>query len=103
MVLGDVVWDQQTVVRVRLGPLPLATYKSFLPDGDAHQPLRSVCRFFCGEDTDVEVQLILKREEAPRFSLDPKSALPTRLGWVSWMAQRPLERDPDETILRLWE
>jgi type VI secretion system protein ImpH len=103
MVLGAEVWDQQTVVRVRLGPLPLAIYQSFLPGGDAHQPLRSICRFFCGEDVDVEVQLILARKEAPQFSLDPKGSLPVRLGWVSWMIQRPLERDPDETVLKLWE
>jgi len=25
-----------------------------------------------------------------------------RLGWFSWMFTRPLDRDPDETVLRLW-
>jgi type VI secretion system protein ImpH len=103
MVLGDEVWDQQTVVRVRLGPMTLGKYKSFLPFGDAHQPLRALCRFFCGEDLDVEAQLVLKREEAPRFSLDPDSPEPARLNWVSWMINGPADRDPDETVLRLWE
>lgn len=103
MVLGAEVWDQQTVVRVRLGPLSLVRYRSFLPGGDAHQPLRSLCRFFCGEDVDVEVQLVLAREETPRFGLDPQGPLPVRLGWVSWMTRRPPESDPDNTVLRLWE
>jgi type VI secretion system protein ImpH len=103
MVLGDEVWDQETVVRVRLGPMPLAQYESFLRDGDAHAPLKSLCRFYCGEDLDVEVQLILKREEVPPAGLGVEGAPEPRLGWVSWMFTRPLDRDPDETILRLWE
>jgi type VI secretion system protein ImpH len=103
IVLGDEVWDQQSVVRVRLGPMTLEEYKEFLPDGPAHQPLKAICRFFCGDDLDVEAQLILKREEAPQFGLDVEDAPPPRLGWVSWMFTRPPDRDPDETVLRLWE
>jgi type VI secretion system protein ImpH len=101
-VLGDEVWDQQTVVRLRLGPMPLAKYKSFLPDGDAFESLRSLCRFFCGEDLDVEAQLVLERREAPRFSLDADGVQPPRLGWLCWSFSEPLTRDPDETLLRLW-
>jgi len=102
IVLGDEVWDQESVVRVRLGPMTLLEYKQFLPDGSAYEPLKSLVRFFCGDDLDVEVQLILKREEAPRFALDSGEVPPPRLGWFSWMFTRPLDRDPDETILRLW-
>jgi type VI secretion system protein ImpH len=103
MVLGDEVWDQQSVVRVRLGPLTLPEYKRFLPKGSAHQPLKSIARFFCGEDLDVEVQLVLNREEAPRFALDAPGADPPRLGWLGWISTRTLDRDPDETVFRLWE
>lgn len=101
-VLGDEVWDQQTVVRLRLGPMPLAKYKSFLPDGNAYESLRSLCRFFCGEDLDVEAQLVLERSDAPRFGLDIDGAQPPRLGWLCWSFSEPLNRDPDETLLRLW-
>ena len=103
IVLGDEVWDQESVVRVRLGPMRLDQYRDFLPDGNAYEPLKSMARFYCGDDLDVEVQLILKREEAPRFTLDSEDAPPPRLGWVSWMFTRPLDRDPEETILRLWD
>jgi predicted component of type VI protein secretion system len=52
----------------------------------------------------VEVQLVLKREEAPRCVLGvEEAAARPRLGFFSWMFTRPLERDPDETILRLWD
>jgi type VI secretion system protein ImpH len=102
-ILGDEVWDQQSVIRLRLGPLPLAQYLSFLPDGDAYPPLKSILRFYRGEDLDAEVQLVLKREEAPRAGLDVQGAAEPRLGWVSWMFSRPLGRDPDETVLLMWD
>ncbi len=102
IVLGDEVWDQESVVRVRLGPMGLDQYKDFLPDGSAFEPLKALVKFFCGEDLDVEVQLILKREEVPQFALDSENVAPPRLGWFSWMFTKPLGRDPDETVLRLW-
>ncbi|MEP7351898.1 MAG: type VI secretion system baseplate subunit TssG, partial [Acidobacteriota bacterium] len=90
-------------VRARLGPMPLTQYKSFLPGGDAYEPLRSLCRFYCGEDLDLEVQLVLRREDAPQVCLGSDEGPPSRLGWVSWMFTKPLDRDPDETILRFWQ
>lgn len=103
IVLGDEIWDQQSVVRVRLGPMSFAMYREFLPDGSAFEPLKALARFFCGDDLDVEVQLVLDRREAPPCALDAVETPPPRLGWFSWMFTRPLQRDPDETILRLWD
>ena len=103
VVLGDEVWDQESVVRIRLGPLTLEQYEQFLPGGWAFQPLKAWLRFYCGEDLDVEVQLVLRRDCAPKAALDVPGAPPPRLGWVSWMFTQPLGRDPDETVLRIWE
>jgi type VI secretion system protein ImpH len=103
IVLGDEIWDQQSVVRVRLGPMSFAQYRDFLPDGSAFEPLKALSRFFCGDDLDVEVQLVLNRKAAPPCTLDVEEAPRPRLGWFSWMFTRPLERDPDETVLRLWD
>ena len=102
-VLGDEVWDQESVIRIRLGPLTLRQYEQFLPGGLAHAPLRAWLRFYCGEDLDVEVQLVLRRDEAPAAALDAAGQPPPRLGWVSWMFTQPLARDADETMLRVWE
>ena len=68
-VVGDEIWDQQSGVRIRLGPLTLEQYLEFLPDGAAHQPLRALVRFFAGNEFDFEVQLVLKREETPPCEL----------------------------------
>lgn len=100
-VVGDEIWDQQSTVRLRLGPLTLAQYQDFLPDGSAHAPLRSLIRFFAGPELDVEVQLILKKEETPACELGAESAAAARLGWSTWARTRPMAHDPDDSILQI--
>jgi type VI secretion system protein ImpH len=76
-VLGDEIWDQQSGVRIRLGPLTLRQYLDFLPDGSAHQPLRSLVRFFVGAELDCEVQLVLrKKRRLPPVNLAAAPKLP---------------------------
>jgi type VI secretion system protein ImpH len=100
VVVGDEVWDQQSLVRVRLGPLELDRYLEFLPTGSAHKALRSLLRFYCDE-LDFEVQLVLKREETPAPELGEVGRTGPQLGWVSWVRTVPIGRDPGETIIRL--
>ena len=69
VIVGDEIWDQQSGVRIRLGPLSLEQYLDFLPNGTAYQPLKALVRFFGGDQTDFEVQLVLKREEVPPCEL----------------------------------
>lgn len=99
-VAGDEVWDQQTRVRIRVGPLSTAQYADFLPTGSAHELLRWLVRFFSRDAFDFELQLVLTREEVPGFVLG-EDATPQPLGWATWIRTKPLARDPDETILRL--
>lgn len=101
VVAGDEVWDQQSVVRVRIGPLDVQRYLDFLPTGTAHQPLRAITRFFSRDDLDFEVQLVLRREDAPLCELGAGGDA-ARLGWLTWGRTRMLNRDPDETVLELW-
>jgi len=100
-VVGDEVWDQQSVVRVRLGPLSLSRYLDFLPTGSAYQPLRDMTRFFAGNEIDFEVQLIMKRGEVPSCELGAEGEAAPRLGWVTWARTIEMQRDPSETTLRL--
>jgi type VI secretion system protein ImpH len=101
VVVGDAVWDQQSRARIRLGPLTLAQYRDFLPDGTAFEPLCALTRFFSNDQFDFEVQLILRRDQVPSLGLAPGDVPAPQLGWVSWITTRPVDRDPDETILRL--
>ncbi len=102
-VVGDEIWDQQSTVRIKLGPLPRRQYLDFLPlpESRGYSALKSLLKFYSNDNMDFEVQLILKREETPPCALneDPENKL--LLGWVSWIKNAPLGRDPGETILQM--
>lgn len=104
-VVGDEIWDQQSGLRIQLGPLTLAQYMDFLPEGSAYEPLRAIARFFAGSELDFEVQLILKREEVPECNLDDtlvdRGEVAPQLGWSTWAKTQPMRRDPGDTILRI--
>ncbi len=101
VVVGDEIWDQQSRVRIRLGPLPLAKYKTFLPGGSAYDPLKALVRFFSNDELDFEVMLILQREEVPRCEVGAEDAAGPRLGWISWLKSVPLQDNPGDAILNL--
>lgn len=99
-VVGDQIWDQQSRVRLKIGPLRLGEYREFLPEGSAFEPLRALTRFFSNDEFDFEVQLILQRGETPLFEIGSEDGV-LQLGWVSWLNSSTMRRDPDETILLL--
>jgi type VI secretion system protein ImpH len=99
-VVGDEIWDQQSRIRVKMGPLKQDQYLSFLPGGSAFEPLRELSRFFCGTQLEIEVQLILKRDEVPQCDLGEDSLAGPRLGWFTWMKSGPtFDRAPADTVL----
>lgn len=100
-VVGDEVWDEQSRVRVRLGPLGLEQYLDFLPSGTAYAPLRALVEFYCGREYDFEVQLVLRRQEVPACELGREDQEAPRLGWVSWAKTVELTRDAGDTVLNL--
>lgn len=101
-VSGDEIWDQQSRVRIRLGPLDRARYLEFLPNGTAYEPLRALTRAFCGNDIEFEVQLILKREEVPVCELGRETEAAPQLGWFTWIRSKPhFDRDPGDTVFLL--
>ncbi len=98
-VVGDEVWDQQSRVRIQLGPLSMERYMEFLPGGDAYRHLKALATFFAAEEFDVEVQLILKRKEVPVCELETDAG--QQLGWTTWVKSREFQRDPGDAILEL--
>ena len=68
-VVGHETWDQQSRVRIQLGPLTLEQYVDFLPGHEGHRQLRSLTQFYAGGEYDMEVQLILRRQEVPACEL----------------------------------
>jgi type VI secretion system protein ImpH len=99
--VGDEIWDQQSKVRVCLGPLTLEQYLDFLPGGEAHVEIRALTGFFSKGEFDVELQLVLRRAEVPPCELKSAGGVVPQLGWTSWVKSAPFTRDPGETVLEL--
>jgi type VI secretion system protein ImpH len=101
--VGDEVWDAQTRVRLRVGPLSRARYAEFLPDGGAYESLRALVRFFSHDQFEFELQLVLARDEVPGLLLGADPHSPQPLGWSTWIRSTAsaLSRDADETVLTL--
>ena len=72
-IVGTRVWDQQSKMRIRLGPLDFKRFQAFLPNGTANPSLRSIVKFFIGLEFDFDVQLILCGEISAGNDLDDKS------------------------------
>ena len=100
-IVGDEVWDQHGTVTIRLGPMNFERYQEFLPGANACRELHAWLRLFANREFDFVVQLVLQREETPPAVIGEDSARAPRLGLVSWVKNRPMQRDPDEATYRL--
>lgn len=100
-VVGDEIWDPQSRVRIRIGPLPLEIYHRFLPTGEAYERLRELTRFYGNDEYEFELQPVLAASEVPGCVLGGDETLPQPLGWSTWISSAVFPRDADETILSL--
>ncbi len=94
-VLGEKVWDCQSKFRLILGPLSLADYQRFLPNGPGYGKLRDLVKLYIGLELDWDLQLVLKKEQVPVTRLGGDAAL----GWTSWLGVRLAQRDAEELVL----
>lgn len=92
---GGRVWNCQSVVRLRLGPMGLTQYERLLPGGPAHEKLAAWIKLYAGPELAWEAKLTLKQAEIPRAALGRG----VRLGWTTWISTKPLGRDPDDVTL----
>jgi type VI secretion system protein ImpH len=100
-IVGDEIWDQHGTITLRLGPMNFATYLEFLPGGPAFIELRAWLHFYANREFNFVIQPVLEREETPPTQLGDEGETASRLGLVSWVKNRPLQRDPDEATYRL--
>lgn len=99
-VVGDEIWDPQSRIRVRIGPLERESYERFLPTGDAFERLRGVTRYFSNDEQEFELQLVLEQDSVPGFVVgNDESDQP--LGWCTWLSSGQFAHDADDTIIRL--
>jgi type VI secretion system protein ImpH len=103
-VAGTRVWDVESKITLRLGPLEYARFNSLLPD-PTETPERKdffllvqMARFYVGPQFQIDVQLVLERSAVPDCQLPLSTADGPQLGWNTWLVSQSLGRDPDETV-----
>ncbi len=108
VVAGERVWDVQSKIRLRVGPLTWSQFREFLPSRvptSSRKVFFLLChltRLYVGPEVDFEVQLILRKEDVPECQLNrypdgPQQYRP-QLGWNTWMRARPAPRDAEDAV-----
>jgi type VI secretion system protein ImpH len=105
VIVGDRLWDVQSKIRIRLGPLTYRQFEAFLPDRSpvperkALFLLAQLVRVYLGPELDVEFQLVLRKEEVPSCSLGPShGGIGSRLGWNTWSRQKARTTDAEDAV-----
>ena len=96
--LGDEVWNQQGRFRLRVGPLSLASYLDFLPDGRAMAKLVEWTRLLAGQAMAFDVQLFLRAGDVPYCRLDDEGLDAPRLGEMAWLKTREFVADAGDAV-----
>lgn len=97
IVIGARIWDRQLLFRLRLGPMPLATYEKLFPGTSSLDALKDLVKFYTHRELFAEVQVVLDHREYPGCALGRGS----RLGLSSWLHATPPSGDLDDLILPL--
>jgi type VI secretion system protein ImpH len=121
-VLGRRVWDRQSSLRLRIGPLSYEQYLRFMPGQPARKALRDWLRQYLGMGMSCETRLVLDGREVPRLRLGParqalqahgtitdagqvqapaKETSKGQLGLNAWLGRRSPHADRADLRLRL--
>ncbi len=106
VVAGDRVWEVQSKIRLRVGPLTWQQFTELLPD-QATVPQRKtffllvqLMRLYVGPELDFDIQLVLRAREIPACVLNQNYVPGVRLGWNSWILSRRASRDAEDAVFQ---
>jgi len=99
-VVGSRVWDVNSRVRIRLGPLTIDKFHELMPGPGKLMAVAELIRFYIGVQMDFDIQLILRKEDIPPCRLVSGTADEPRLGWNTWMISKPPEDDAKDAVFR---
>jgi type VI secretion system protein ImpH len=94
-VIGTRVWDKQSHIRIRLGPMAREKYLAILPGTDTHRTLCEMVRFYIDPETTFSISLRLEKDDA--FT-DTLGSGKLRLGFTSWLAPLAPEKTDKTTV-----
>ena len=93
-VVGARVFERQSRVEIRLGPLDLEKFLAILDDPERGDELRHALLFAMGHGTEFDLRLVLRAEDLPEPRLGQ-----VRLGRTGWLRSKP-GADADDLTLR---
>lgn len=103
-VAGQRVLDVQGRLCIRVGPLTYDQFVGFLPDRSA-APEGKMCyrlgylqRLYVGQEFEVDLQLVLRADEAPDCQLPESTANGPQLGWNTWLFSQSPAADRDDAV-----
>ena len=99
-IIGSRVWDQQSKLRVRIGPLTFKRFQAFLPSGTANAEMRGIVKFMLGLEFDFDVQLVLSAKEVPATILTTRAIRKPMLGWTTFLKTKPFKNDDQQLVLQ---
>jgi type VI secretion system protein ImpH len=94
--IGRRVFDRQYKFRLVIGPLSIDDFQRLLPPGEHLPRVADVVRNYLGDELEWDLRLILRQAEVPRMVLGQQG----RIGWTTWLAGRPFQRDAADLVLR---
>jgi len=96
---GERIWDRQTKIELRMGPMRRAQFERLLPGGSGAKALETLMRFMVGHGLACDVALTLNKRDVPGPELDSKQ--PLLLGGNVWLNTHPPGHDPDDMRFKL--
>jgi type VI secretion system protein ImpH len=99
LIAGDRIWDVQSKVRLRVGPMNYAQFHRLLPTGSQWPALVQLARTYLGPELDFDVQLVLRPLDVPWWQLTPEEDEGGRLGWDVWSRSHDFHSEVDDVIL----
>lgn len=103
-VAGQRVLDVEGRICLRVGPLTYEKFLSFLPDrsatpeGKDFYRLGHLQRLYVGQEFEVDLQLVLRADEAPECRLPVSTADGPQLGWNAWLFSQSCANDRDDAL-----
>lgn len=88
---GARVWDVQSRIVLRVGPMPLTRFQSFLPPGRLLNQLVALTRAFLGLEIAFAVNPVLAKDAVPPLAMTGLAA--PRLGWDTWLPTHGARKD----------
>lgn len=99
--VGERLWDRQTKVCLKIGPLDRTQFAQFMPGQPGLAALRELIQFCVGLTLDCDLALILKHQDIPAPTLEHTPTTAPRLGYNLWLNSLPPGRDAEDVRFSL--